>query len=77
MPIVVQKYGGTSVDGVERLRVVWKSYPLPFHKNAPATHAAAHAVFEVGGPSAFWRFHQLTFEDVDELVFVLMPVPLR
>jgi aspartate kinase len=22
MPIIVQKYGGTSVDGVERLRVV-------------------------------------------------------
>lgn len=39
------------------LRVVWKDYPLAFHKDArPAAKASRVAMLE-GGPSAFYRLH--------------------
>ncbi|WP_438007894.1 thioredoxin domain-containing protein [Sorangium sp. So ce321] len=47
--------------GPDRLRVVWKHFPLPFHKNARPAHLAAETVFRLGGTEAFWRFHQLAF----------------
>ncbi|WP_437734837.1 thioredoxin domain-containing protein [Sorangium sp. So ce1335] len=47
--------------GPERLRVVWKHNPLPFHKNARPAHLAAETVFRLGGTEAFWRFHELSF----------------
>ncbi|MGK3989860.1 thioredoxin domain-containing protein [Sorangium sp. So ce136] len=47
--------------GPDRLRVVWKHFPLPFHKNARPAHLAAETVFRLGGPEAFWRFHELAF----------------
>ena len=51
------------VYGPRVLRVVWKDYPLPFHKKAPAAHAAARAVFELGGDEAFWAFHDRLFQN--------------
>ncbi|WP_437677555.1 thioredoxin domain-containing protein [Sorangium sp. So ce131] len=47
--------------GPERLRIVWKHNPLPFHKNARPAHLAAETVFQLGGAGAFWKFHQLAF----------------
>ncbi|WP_437690006.1 thioredoxin domain-containing protein [Sorangium sp. So ce176] len=47
--------------GPERLRIVWKHNPLPFHKNARPAHLAAETVFQLGGAEAFWRFHGLAF----------------
>ncbi|WP_437307658.1 thioredoxin domain-containing protein [Sorangium sp. So ce388] len=47
--------------GPDRLRVVWKHFPLSFHKNARPAHLAAETVFRLGGAEAFWRFHQLAF----------------
>ncbi|WP_437968445.1 thioredoxin domain-containing protein [Sorangium sp. So ce260] len=47
--------------GPDRLRVVWKHSPLAFHKNARPAHLAAETVFRLGGPEAFWRFHELAF----------------
>jgi protein-disulfide isomerase len=52
-----QKYGP------EKLRVVWKHNPLPFHKNATPAHAASEAVFQLGGSQAFWKFHALAFQN--------------
>jgi protein-disulfide isomerase len=48
--------------GPEKLRVVWKHFPLPSHAAALPAHVAAEAAFRVGGPRAFWRFHDLCFE---------------
>ncbi|WP_437984159.1 thioredoxin domain-containing protein [Sorangium sp. So ce117] len=47
--------------GPDRLRIVWKHFPLAFHKNARPAHLAAETVFRLGGAEAFWRFHQLAF----------------
>ncbi|AGP33657.1 hypothetical protein SCE1572_03585 [Sorangium cellulosum So0157-2] len=49
--------------GPDRLRVVWKHFPLPFHKNAHPAHVAAETVFRLGGAEAFWRFHERAFAD--------------
>ena len=43
--------------GPDKLRVVWKHFPLPFHKKAVPAHVASQTVFKVGvsandGPSA-------------------------
>jgi protein-disulfide isomerase len=47
--------------GPDKLRVVWKSSPLPFHKNARPASVAAETVFRLAGPKAFWKFHELAF----------------
>ncbi|WP_437744014.1 thioredoxin domain-containing protein [Sorangium sp. So ce1504] len=47
--------------GPERLRIVWRHFPLAFHKNARPAHLAAQTVFRLGGPEAFWKFHRLAF----------------
>ncbi len=49
--------------GEDKLRIVWKDFPLPFHKQAAQAHVAARAVYELGGDKAFWRFHELAFND--------------
>ncbi len=48
--------------GADRLRIVWKHFPLTFHTNAPPAHEAAQAVLELGGATAFWRFHELALD---------------
>jgi protein-disulfide isomerase len=55
------------IYGPDQLRLVWKNYPLPFHKNARPAAEAAMTVFAMGGSDAFWRFHDLVFADQDEL----------
>ncbi|MEN9577163.1 MAG: hypothetical protein RJA70_172 [Pseudomonadota bacterium] len=47
--------------GPEKVRIVWKHNPLPFHKNAGPAHTASQAAFAVGGSEAFWKFHDLAF----------------
>lgn len=47
--------------GPDKLRVVWKSNPLPFHKNARPASVAAETVFRLAGSKAFWKFHDLAF----------------
>ncbi len=47
--------------GPDKLRVVWKSNPLPFHKNARPASVAAETAFRLGGSKAFWKFHDLAF----------------
>jgi protein-disulfide isomerase len=58
---VKAKYGPKSV------RVVWKSYPLPFHTEARPAAIAAQAVFQLGGSRAFWKFHDSAFANQREL----------
>jgi protein-disulfide isomerase len=47
--------------GKEKLRIVWKHHPLPFHKAARPAHEAAAAVQDLAGSEAFWKFHDLAF----------------
>jgi protein-disulfide isomerase len=47
--------------GPEKLRIVWKNEPLPFHANARPAAEAAAGVFATGGSEAFWHFHDAAF----------------
>jgi len=47
--------------GPDKIRIVWKHHPLPFHKNARPAHEASAAVMALKGSDAFWKFHDLAF----------------
>ncbi|NUO49075.1 MAG: thioredoxin domain-containing protein [Polyangiaceae bacterium] len=49
--------------GPQKLRIIWKNNPLPFHKNATPASEAANTVFKLGGNDAFWKFHKVAFEN--------------
>jgi protein-disulfide isomerase len=49
--------------GPEKLRVIWKHNPLPFHKAARPAHIASETVFRLGGNDAFWKYHKLQFQN--------------
>jgi protein-disulfide isomerase len=49
--------------GPQKVRVVWKNQPLPFHQNARPAALASQTVFALGGNDAFWKFHDLAFEN--------------
>lgn len=53
--------------GPDRLRIVWKNYPLPFHPYARPAAQAAATVFALGGSQAFWRFHDMAFADAQSI----------
>ena len=53
--------------GPEKLRILWKNNPLPFHKNARPAALAAETVFRLGGSKAFWKFHELAFQNQKSL----------
>jgi protein-disulfide isomerase len=53
--------------GPDKLRIVWKNSPLPFHQNARAAAEAAMGVFALSGSTAFWRFHDLAFQNQTSL----------
>lgn len=54
---VVKEYG-------DKVRVVFKHHPLPFHKNARPAHAAAIAAQAQG---KFWEFHDKAFANARAL----------
>lgn len=49
--------------GPQKLRIVWKSNPLPFHKSARPASVAAETVFRLKGSEAFWKFHEQAFQN--------------
>ncbi|MEY4550894.1 MAG: hypothetical protein RL685_7089 [Pseudomonadota bacterium] len=51
--------------GPDKVRLVWKNNPLPFHKAARPAHEAAATVQGLGGD--FWKFHDLAFANQKEL----------
>ncbi|HTN89170.1 MAG TPA: thioredoxin domain-containing protein, partial [Sorangium sp.] len=53
--------------GPDKLRIVWKNNPLPFHKSARPAALAAETVFRLGGSKAFWKFHELAFQNQKSL----------
>ncbi|MHC5000440.1 MAG: DsbA family protein [Planctomycetota bacterium] len=44
-----------------KIRVVFKHYPLKFHKKAKPAHAAAELAFQQKGNDAFWKMHDMIF----------------
>jgi protein-disulfide isomerase len=53
--------------GPQKLRVIWKNYPLPFHDKAKPAALAAETVFRLGGSKAFWTFHDTAFANQRDL----------
>ncbi|HEX7599423.1 MAG TPA: thioredoxin domain-containing protein [Polyangia bacterium] len=53
--------------GPEKLRLVWKNLPLPFHDNARPAQEAAMAVFALAGNEGFWKFHDKAMSNQQDL----------
>ncbi len=49
--------------GPQKLRVVFKHNPLPFHPDAMPAALVAQAVQQIGGSDAFFRFADLAFQN--------------
>jgi protein-disulfide isomerase len=49
--------------GPDKVRLVWKNNPLPFHQNAKPAAEAAQGVFAMAGNDAFWKFHDNAFKN--------------
>jgi hypothetical protein len=49
--------------GPDKVRIIWKNYPLPFHQNAKPAAEAAVGVFEMAGNDAFWKWHDSDFKN--------------
>ena len=53
--------------GPKKLRVVFKHHPLPFHQDAAPAAMAAQAVYQLGGPAAFFAYVDLVFQGQTQL----------
>ncbi|MEM9189008.1 MAG: thioredoxin domain-containing protein [Myxococcota bacterium] len=53
---IMEEYG-------DRVRIVWRHYPLPFHQNAPLAHQASLEVHRQGGDEKFWAYHDILFQN--------------
>jgi len=51
---VMEEYG-------DKVQVIWRNYPLPFHDKAEKAAEAGREVFEQGGSEKFWAYHDLMF----------------
>lgn len=54
-------------DYGDKVRIVWRDYPLPFHKDAQPAAQAAREVFGQKGDKAFWAYHDLLFQNQNAL----------
>lgn len=54
MQQVVSTYG-------EKVALVYRDFPLSFHQNAQKEAEAGRCVFELGGNTAFWKYHDYVF----------------
>lgn len=53
--------------GKDKVRIVWKDNPLPFHQNAKPAAVAGQTVFAIAGADAFWKFHATAFKNQQAL----------
>jgi protein-disulfide isomerase len=53
--------------GPDKVRIVWRNNPLPFHQNAKPAAEAAQGVFALAGSDAFWKFHDSAFKNQGSL----------
>ena len=47
----------------DKIRIIWKNYPLPFHNNAKPAAEAAQGVFALAGNDGFWKWHDTAFKN--------------
>jgi len=47
----------------DRVKIVWRDYPLPFHDNAMPAAEAAREAFAQQGNTGFWRMHDTLFSN--------------
>jgi protein-disulfide isomerase len=45
----------------DKIKIVWRNYPLPFHQDAGPAAQAAMEVYDQGGSEKFWAYHDLLF----------------
>jgi protein-disulfide isomerase len=45
-----------------KVKIVWRNMPLPFHKDAPLAAIAGYEAFMQKGSAGFWKFHNKAFE---------------
>jgi len=57
---LMQEYG-------DRVQLVWRNYPLPFHQNAMPAAEAAMEAYAQGRDAKFWRMHALMFQNQQAL----------
>ncbi|HMI92069.1 MAG TPA: DsbA family protein, partial [Polyangiales bacterium] len=60
MKQVEEEYG-------DKVQIVWRNYPLPFHDKAFKAAEASVEVFEQGGSEKFWAFHDTLFTNQQAL----------
>lgn len=46
----------------DKIRLVFRDYPLPFHANAQKEAEAGRCIAELGGSDAFWKYADKIFE---------------
>ncbi|MCS6898861.1 MAG: thioredoxin domain-containing protein [Polyangiaceae bacterium] len=63
---VLETYGN-------KVKIVWRHKPLPFHKEAPLASEASIEAFKQKGPDAFWKYHDILFEKQKEPNALLRP----
>ena len=56
MAQVMDEYG-------DQVQVIWRNYPLPFHKDAHLAAQASLEVYEQKGNEGFWEYHDVLFEN--------------
>jgi protein-disulfide isomerase len=56
-----------STYGPDKVRIVWKNQPLPFHDKAKPAGESAQVVFMLKGSEAFWKFHDTAFKNQQQL----------
>ena len=54
MAQIKQEYGN-------KVKIVWRNLPLPFHKKADLAAEAAYEVYKQLGDAAFWQYHEKLF----------------
>jgi protein-disulfide isomerase len=53
--------------GPDKVRIVWRNNPLPFHQNAKPAAEAGVGIFQLAGNDAFWKFHDTAFKNQGQL----------
>jgi len=57
---IVDTYG-------DKVQIVWRNYPLPFHDKAFKAAEASLEIYAQGGDAKFWAYHDLLFANQREL----------